>query len=95
MSARALFVFLTLRLVLAGKPDDEGAHVSTWDRERFLIKEDTWQRGIHELELLGLVRTDTARVAVDRWTTDLKLRKVYFMNNRHLIENDSPVEPVC
>ncbi|MGO4254992.1 hypothetical protein [Marmoricola sp. RAF53] len=95
MSARALFVFLCLRLVLAGKPDEEGAHVSSWDRERFAIKEDTWQRGVRELELLGLVTTATARVAVDRWTTDLKLRKVYFLNNRFLVDTDSPVEPVA
>ena len=94
MSARALFVYLCLRLILAGKPDVEGAHVSTWDRERFAIKEDTWQRGIKELENLKLVRTDIARVAVDRWTTDLRMRKVYYLNNAVLVEHDSPLEPV-
>lgn len=93
-SARALFVYLCLRLVLAGKADDVGAHVSTWDRDRFAIKEDTWQRGVKELEILGLVRTDTARVAVDRWTTDLRQRKVYYLNNQFLIDNDSPLGPM-
>jgi hypothetical protein len=66
MPTRAAFVYLCLRLGLAGKPDNEGAHISSWDRERFAIKDDTWQRGIKELEALNLVRRDTARVAVDR-----------------------------
>lgn len=94
MSARALFAYLCLRLVLAGKPDHEGAHISSWDREKFVVKDDTWQRGVKELELLGLVRTEIGRVAVDRWTTDLRQRKVYYLNNRFLIENDGPLGPV-
>ena len=94
MSGRALFVYLCLRLVLAGRPDGEGAHVSSWDRERLAIKEDTWQRGVSELERLGLVRTATARVAVDRWTTDLRQRKVYYLNNQVLMDTDSPLQPV-
>ena len=94
MPARGLFVYLCLRLVLAGKPDNEGAHVSSWDRERFAIKDDTWQRGIKQLEALNLVRRDTARVAVDRWSTDLRKRQVYYLNNTLLIDNDSPLEPV-
>jgi hypothetical protein len=94
LSGRALFVYLCLRLVLAGRPDDEGAHVSSWDRERLAIKEDTWQRGVSELERLGLVRTATARVAVDRWTTDLRQRKVYYLNSQFLLDTDSPLQPV-
>lgn len=93
MSARALFVYLCLRLVLAGRPEEEGAHISPWDRERFAIKEDTWQRGVKELERLGLVKTENARVAVDRWTTDLRQRKVYFLNRTFLVEHDSPLTP--
>lgn len=93
MSARALFAYLCLRLVLAGKPGSEGAHISSWDRSRFAIKEDTWQRAIKELEALNLVRSEVARVAVDRWSTDLKLRKVYYLNNTYLSETDSPTEP--
>jgi hypothetical protein len=95
MSARALFVYLCLRLVLAGKPDNEGTQVSSWDRERFAIKEDTWQRGIKELEALNLVWSDIDRVVVDRWSTDLHKRKVYYLNNAFLKENDSPLEPVA
>ena len=94
MSARALFVYLCLRLVLAGKPDDQGAHISSWDRERFAIKEDTWQRGINELEALKLVSSEIARVAVDRWSTDLRKRKVYYLNSAFLRDNDSPFKPV-
>jgi hypothetical protein len=95
MSARALFVYLCLRLVLAGKPDNVGTQVSSWDRERFAIKEDTWQRGIKELEALNLVWSDIDRVVVDRWSTDLHKRKVYYLNNTLLKENDSPLEPVA
>ena len=94
MSARALFVYLCLRLVLAGKTDNQGAHISSWDRERLAIKDDTWQRGISELESLKLVRTEIARVAVDRWSTDLKKRKVYYLENAYLKDNDSPLTPV-
>ena len=95
MSARALFVYLCLRLVLAGKRDEEGAHISPWDRERMAIKEDTWQRGVKELEQLGLARSDIARVAVDRWTSDLSQRKVYFLNNGFLVDHDSPLQPIA
>ncbi|WP_237771090.1 helix-turn-helix domain-containing protein [Kribbella sp. ALI-6-A] len=35
------------------------------DRERFAIKDDTWQRGIKELEALGLVRSEMGDVVVD------------------------------
>lgn len=94
MSARALFAYTCLRLVVAGEPDSQGAHVSSWDRERFAIKDDTWQRGTKELEALGLVRTDMAQVVVDRWLTDLRERKAYYLNNKHLINNDSPLVPV-
>lgn len=94
MSARALFVWLCLKLLLAGKPDEQGVHVSSFDRDRFAIKEDTWQRGVKELEALGLLSSKTARVAVDRWTTDLRLRKVYYLNNTVLMNSDSPLKPV-
>ncbi len=88
LSARALFVYTCLRLMLAGKPDDQGAHVTTWDRRRMHVKDDTWQRGVKELELKNLVRTDKRRVVVDRWTTDLSLQKVYFLNNDYLKNNE-------
>lgn len=94
MSARALFVYLCLRLVLAGRPDEEGAQITPWDRQCLAIKDDTWHRGIKELKQLGLVRTEVGRVATDRWTTDLRERQVYFLNNTFLTENDSPLRPV-
>ncbi|MGY2148824.1 hypothetical protein ACW9HM_05040 [Nocardia gipuzkoensis] len=94
LSARALFVYLCLRLTLAGKEDKQGAHVSTSDRSRFAIKDDTWQRGMKELEELGLAWSEITRVAPDRWSTDLRIRKVYYLNTTFLKENDSPLEPV-
>ena len=95
MSARALLVYLGLRLILAGKSDGEGSHVSSWDRGRLLIKDDTWQRGVNELQRLGLVRCEIKRVAVDRWSADLRKRQVYYLNNSFLKENDSPSMPVA
>ena len=89
LSARALFVYLCLRLVLAGKPDEEGAHVSTWDRGRFCMKDDTWQRGFKELEGLGLARSGVGGVPLDRWSTDLHQRKLYYLNNSFLMATDA------
>ena len=92
LSARALFVYLCLRLVLAGKPEAEGAHVSSWDREKFCIKDDTWERGFRELELLGLATGQVEdEVPVDRWSTDrLRNRKVYYLNRTFLETTDAP-----
>lgn len=91
LSARGLFVYLCLRLVLAGKADGEGAHVSSWDREKFCIKDDTWQRGFKELELLGLARgQEEDDVAVDRWSKDRGRRKVYYLNKTFLMGTDAP-----
>ncbi|MET9030966.1 hypothetical protein ABZW96_35980 [Nocardia sp. NPDC004168] len=94
MSARAVFVYLCLRLVLAGRPDEQGAHVSSWDRKCFAISDDTWQRGLKELVALQLVRTETGRVAADIWSTDLHARKVYYLNNTYLREHESPEDSV-
>jgi hypothetical protein len=94
MSARALFVYLCLRLVLAGKGDEVGAHVSSADRKDFAISDDTWQRGMKELEKLKLARSDTGKITTNRWTSDLRTRKIYYLNTRYLTDNDSPLEPV-
>jgi hypothetical protein len=89
MSARALYVYLCLRLVLAGRKDSEGAHVSASDRKDLLVKDDTWQRGMKELEALGLARSEITRVAEDRWTSDLRERKVYYLKSDHLKSTNS------
>ena len=34
------------------------------------------------------------RVAVDRWSTDLRERKVYLLNKTYLKGNESPLQPV-
>lgn len=92
LSARALFVYLCLRLVLAGRPEAEGAHVSIWDRENFCIKDDTWERGFRDLEALGLARAKVEdEVQADRWSTDrLYKRKVYYLNRTFLETTDAP-----
>ncbi|CCK62874.1 hypothetical protein [Mycobacterium canetti] len=95
MSARALFVYLCLRLVLAGNNNDQsGAHVSSADRKRFAIKDDTWQRGMKELEKLKLARSEIGKSTANRWSTDLRTHKIYYLNNGYLTDNDSPLEPV-
>ena len=94
MSARALFTYLCLRLVLAGRPDGEGAQITPWDRERLAIKDDTWHRGVKELRQLGLVRSEVGRVTTSRWVTDLRERTLYFVNTKFLTETNSPLEPV-
>lgn len=89
MSARALYVYLCLRLVLGGKEDGVGAHVSVSDRKEFLVKDDTWQRGMKELEVLGLARSETTRAVEDRWSSDLRERKVYYLNSDYLKSTNS------
>jgi hypothetical protein len=94
MSARALFVYLCLRLVLAGKGDEIGAHVSPADRKGFAIKDDTWQRGVKELEKLGLARSETGKSTTNRWSSDLRTHKIYYLDTGYLRDNDSSLEPV-
>ncbi|MDI9966722.1 hypothetical protein QM620_29875 [Rhodococcus sp. IEGM 1251] len=89
MSAPALHVYLCLRLVLAGKEDSVGARVSASDRKGFLVKDDTWQRGMKELENLGLARSEVTRVVEDRWSSDLRERKVYYLNSDYLKSTSS------
>ncbi|MFF0528431.1 hypothetical protein ACFYT3_08570 [Nocardia amikacinitolerans] len=94
MSARALFVYVILRLILAGKDDAVGAHVSATDRKNHAIKDDTWQRGLKELEALGLARSEIGKSLEDRWSSELLTRKIVYLNKRYLIDNASPLEPV-
>ncbi|MFD0359956.1 hypothetical protein ACFQZZ_00630 [Nocardia sp. GCM10030253] len=94
ISARALFVYLILRLILAGKDDHAGTHVNGSDRGEYLIKDDTWQRGLKELEELHLVRTEIAKVVPDRWSNERIPRKVVYLNNEYLKTNRAPTQPV-
>lgn len=94
MSARALFVYIILRLILAGADDAVGTHVSAADRRRHAIKDDTWQRGLKELEALGLARSEIGKSTEDRWSSELLTRKIVYLNKRYLIENASPLTPV-
>lgn len=94
MSARALFVYVALRLMFVSKEESDPVHVSVWERQRFGMSDDTWQRGVAELHRLGLVRSDMAVVSADGWSTDRRLRKVLYLNRDYLIENNSPIKPV-
>lgn len=93
MTARALYVYVCLRLMFVSKAAGDPVHVSVWERERFAMSDDTWQRGVAELERLGLVRSETAVLAADGWSTDRRPRKVLYLNHSYLLENDSPTQP--
>lgn len=92
MSARALFVYLILRLTLRGADDTASTHVSVADRKNHAIKDDTWQRGLKELETLGLARSESGKTAEDRWSNELLTRKIVYLNNDH-VKSTSPVVP--
>lgn len=94
MSARALYVYVALRLMFVSKAEDEPVHVSVWERQRFAMSDDSWQRGIAELERLGLVRSELAVVAADAWSHDRRPRKLLYLNHSYLLENYSPSKPV-
>jgi hypothetical protein len=94
MSARALFVYLCLRLLLVGKKEDEGVQVSAWDRKLFAMSEDTLLRGMKELEALGLARSEANLVSTDLFSSDLRKRKLHYLNTDYLIATDSPRFPV-
>jgi hypothetical protein len=94
MSARALYVYICLRLMFVSKKDGDSVHVSVWERERFAMSDDTWQRGVAELERLGLISSRTAPAEADGWSSDRRPRKMLYLNQTFLIENDSPPQPV-
>lgn len=94
MSARALFVYVCLRLMFVSKHDGDPVHVSVWERDRFTMSDDTWQRGVAELKRLGLIGSTTAPVEADVWSSDRRPRKMLYLNHAYLLENDSPTQPV-
>lgn len=94
MTARALYVYVCLRLMFVSKDPGHPVHVSKWERDRFSMSDDTWQRGIGELVRLGLVRTATEVVAADGWSHDRRPRKVLYLDDMYLVDNDSPTKPV-
>lgn len=94
MSARALYVYICLRLMFVSKQEGDAVHVSVWERQRFVMSDDTWQRGVAELERLGLVSSKIAPAEADGWSTDRRPRKMLYLNQTFLLENDSPTKPV-
>lgn len=95
LSARALFVYLILRLLLKGGTDDTvGTHVSVNDRKKHAIKDDTWQRGLQELEALGLARSERGKSVEDRWSSELLTRKIVYLNTTYM-KTASPTAPLA
>lgn len=94
MTARALYVYVCLRLMFVSKSPGDPVHVSKWERERFAMSDDTWQRGVGELVRLGLLRSEREVVAADSWSHDRRPRKVLYLEDAHLIDKDSPTKPL-
>ena len=94
MSARALYVYVCLRLMFVSKGATDPVYVSRWERERFAAEDDTWQRGVAELVRLGLLRKSREVVAADGWSHDRRPRNVLYFDEATMRENDSPTRPV-
>lgn len=95
LSARALAVYLALRLMAGGrKKQGEGLHVSPYDRSRFRLSDDTWQRGTKDLKTQGLLETRTGIVETRGLRS--RHRNVYYLNfDRVIMDRPSdPVEPI-
>lgn len=95
LSARALAVYLALRLMAGGrKKQGEGLHVSPYDRSRFRLSDDTWQRGTKDLRTEGLLETRTGIVETRGLRS--RHRNVYYLNfDRVILDRPSdPVEPI-
>lgn len=85
MSARALAVYVSLRLALAGKAQAQGVYLSPHERSRYHLSDDTWQRGTRDLIDLGLLEV-RAGIAEDRWTWERR-RHVYFLHMDWMLEH--------
>lgn len=91
MTARALYVYVCLRLLLGNNA--QAKYVSVWDREGFAMSDDTWHRGVAELERLGLVSSTMDTVKSDDWSQDLRPRRVHSLELTTLVNDKSPLEP--
>lgn len=47
-----------------------------------------------ELEKLKLAHSETGKSTTNRWSSDLRTHKIYYLDTGHLTDNDSPLEPV-
>ncbi|MCQ4129117.1 hypothetical protein NOU13_31935 [Rhodococcus erythropolis] len=56
------------------------------DRKEFLFKDGTWQQG---MKALCLARSGTTRVVEDRWSSDLRERKAFYLHSDYLNSTNS------
>jgi hypothetical protein len=94
LSARALAVYVALRLASVGKKQGEGQVVDPYERGRFEFSDDTWQRGSKDLIEQGLLEVRTGVVESRRLRE--RHRNIYYLNyDRMLFERPAdPVSPI-
>lgn len=95
LSARAVAVYVDLRLMTEGKKrQGEGVAVPPYERSRFRLSDDSWQRGTKDLKTQGLLETRTGMVETRGLRS--RHRNVYYLNFDRLLMDrpGDPVEPV-
>ena len=94
LSARALATYVALRLVTVGKRQGQGQHLAPYDRDRFGLSDDTWQRGTRELVGQGLLEIRSG--VVENRGLRARHRNVYYLNFDRVIDDrpDDPVTPI-
>ena len=97
LSARTLATYVALRLVTIGKEQGEGQHLPPYERDRFQLSPDTWQRGTKELAAKGLLEVRPGIVETRGLRS--RHRNVYYMNFDRVryerpTDSPSPIQPL-
>lgn len=95
LSGRALATYIALRLVTVGKRQGQGQHLAPYDRDRFGLSDDTWQRGTRELVDRGLLEIRSG--VVENRGLRARHRNVYYLNFDRVIDErpEDPVKPIA
>jgi hypothetical protein len=88
LAAPGLGVLIAMRLVGHSKGDTEGFWISPDDRRRYKMSDDTWRRGVQELQELGLLEVRSG-VMEDRWNWERR-RNLYFLKISKLGDELAP-----
>jgi hypothetical protein len=90
LSARAFTVYIALRLVTIGKKQGQGQHLPPYERDKFQLSPDTWQRGTKELAAKGLLEVSPGIVETRGLRS--RHRNVYYMNLDR-VRQERPTDP--
>ena len=77
-------------MVTVGKRQGQRQHLAPYDRDRFGLSDDTWQRGTRELVEKGLLEIKSG--VVENRGLRARHRNVYYLNFDRVIE-DRPDDP--